>query len=153
MSIELRNQLLYIIANEDLGFEEYILPSSSYHNSHSETYWEFICQNQAINIGLNPDKNIPEQLWKAGMVVYQGFGPINECNQQYFHGFDYEAGLLLPKNFKTEQKKKLIEQMEELKQMYIEFVYYENNHIKHIYNKRNEEYTSYQKLKKIVYSR
>ena len=152
MNIQLKDQLLYIIANEELGYEEYNLPSSCFYSSHLETYSEFLLENPELNLGFTLDRGLPEQLNRAGMVVYQGFGNVSSNNKEYFNGFEYSGGLLLPKEFKEIQRKKLIARLDELKEIFIEFCYYKNNETICVCDEKTEEYSAYQKLKKILYN-
>lgn len=149
--MELKDQLLYIIANEKLGYEEYNLPYSCFYSSHLETYSEFLLANPELNLGFTLDKGLPEQLNNAGMVVYQGFGPTNEKYREMFCNFKYSGGLLLPEEFKNIQKQKLIEKLHELKEIYIEFSYFENEQ-RNIVHNDGEKYLAYQKLKQILYT-
>lgn len=150
MNIQLKNQLLYIITNEELGYEEYNLPYSSFYSSHLETYSDFLLANPELDLGFTLDRGLPEQLNTVGMVVYQGFGPTNEKYREMFYNFKYSGGLLLPKNFTKTQKQKLIKKLHELKEIYIEFSYFENDKYNIVHN--DGEYLAYQKLKKILYT-
>jgi len=150
--IKLRDQLLYVIANESLDFQEYYLPCSYYKESHIEAYQEFLSENPELNLGFKIDRSLPEQMNKEGMVVCHGLGPIGEKWRHYFYDFDYSGGILLPKDFHSIQKQKLRQKMKELEQMYLELIYYENGKKIAYYNNmgENPEYKVYQKLKSLV---
>lgn len=159
MNITLKEQLLYIIGNEELAYQEYYLPYVYYTNSHINAYTKFLAFYPELELdGRIPlSREFPEQLKKEGMVVYQGFGPINEEHRDLFYGFDHSAGLLLPQNLKNEQRKKLKKYMEQLREMYVEFTYYKDDKLIPVCFDRSQgieqKYSTYQKLKSIVYSK
>ena len=150
--IKLREQLLYVIANEELDYQEYYLPYSYYRDSHIAAYLEFFGAYPELNLGFTIDRSIPEQMNEMGMVIYHGFGPIGEKWRSNFYDFDYSAGVLIPKKFNEIQKEKLKLKLRELEQMYLELIYYEDNQkIVHCDNMRDsQEYKVFQKLKSLV---
>lgn len=75
----------------------------------------------------------------------------NEKYREMFCNFKYSGGLLLPEEFKNIQKQKLIEKLHELKEIYIEFSYFENEQ-RNIAHNDGEKYSAYQKLKQILYT-
>lgn len=149
----LRDQLLYVIANKEYNYKEYWLPYFYYKmtNSHITCYRDFLTLYPELGQFIG-DGELPEALHKAGMVVYMSFGPIQEKFRDLFYNFDFHAGIYLPENFHDTQKEKFRKKLKELETMYIEFHYYEKDQFITICDSQREgnEYTAYQKLKRIV---
>ena len=101
---------------------------------------------------LSLDRGLPEQLREEGAVVYNGFGSIDEKYRELLYGFEYSGGVHLPKNFTIEQKKILSTKLKELKEIYLEFTYYEGDKVQNVCdNKRDTpKYKVYQKLERII---
>lgn len=154
MDIKLKNQLLYLITDEKLGYLEYNLPSCYYTDSHIEAYSNFLLANPELGMtyDLSSDRYLPEQLSQEGVVVYIGCGSINPEYREMFYNFEYSGALLLPKNFTLEQKKKLAKKMEELSKIYFEFTYYKDDMVQNVCDTKSEgsKYKVYQKLERIV---
>ena len=148
----LRDQLLYVIANEKYDYHEYYLPYFYYKttDSHISCYREFVTLYPELSEFIG-NRELPEALHKAGMVVYMSFGAIQEKSRKYFYDFDFHAGIYLPKNFNDIQRQKFSGKLGDLKTMYIEFYHYENNQFTTVCDRDEKEYTAYEKLKRIVY--
>jgi len=149
---ELKEQLLYVIANEKLEYQEYYLPYSYYRGSHIAAYVEFFSENPELNLGFTIDRRLPEQMSEMGMFVYQRYGFVEENSIEQTCGYDYSAGIFIPKNFMEIQKEKINSKLEELEEMHLELVYYEDNKKVTLCNNKREEseHMVYQKLKNIV---
>ena len=155
MNFEIKDQLMYIITTEDYDYKEYYIPLSWYKEYHIEAYGRFLDVYPEFNMinQFTIDRYLPEELREYGMVVYNGFGRNLEKYRENYYGFEYSGGLLLPKDIKTIQREKLISKLNELKKIYLEISYYEQDEIKFICDniRKDPEYTAYEKLKTIIH--